>query len=76
MAGSSDPTKVAAWRGQIVREWVVVDKPAGNHFLDGEVLCAAASWYPVAVQRLRPPRPRTVSRSTLAPRPPPIRKRY
>ena len=64
-------------RGQIVREWIIVDKSAGNHFLDSEVLCAAASWYPVAVQRLRPPRPRqTPSRSTVAKPRPPIRRSY
>jgi phage terminase large subunit GpA-like protein len=37
--------------GRTIREWKVIDKAAGNHYLDAEVLAAACAWYPVAVHR-------------------------
>jgi phage terminase large subunit GpA-like protein len=40
--------------GRLVQEWQVTDKTAGNHYLDAEVLAAAAAWYPVAVHRYEP----------------------
>lgn len=40
-------------------EWVLIDKSAGNHWLDCEALAMAAAWYPVRVHAYTsaPPRP-------------------
>ena len=66
-------------RGRLVEKWVVINKKAGNHFLDVEALAMAAAWYPVGVQRLKPKPPsppRTGDDEDRPPARPNIRRQY
>lgn len=52
LAESRQPVTQA---GRTTYRWIIHDKAAGNHYLDCEVLAAAAAWYPLRVHRIQPP---------------------
>lgn len=52
LAESRQPVTQA---GRTTYRWTIHDKAAGNHYLDCEVLAAAAAWYPVRAHRIQPP---------------------